>query len=37
MHLRKSRVDVEAEALVEMETLARHEKILTSDLFSLEG
>lgn len=29
MYLRKSRADVEAEALGEMETLARHEKILT--------
>lgn len=29
IYLRKSRADVEAEALGEMETLARHEKILT--------
>lgn len=29
MYLRKSRADVEAENLGEMETLARHEKILT--------
>ena len=29
MYLRKSRADMEAEALGEMETLARHEKILT--------
>lgn len=29
MYLRKSRADVEAEALGEMETLTRHEKILT--------
>ena len=29
MYLRKSRVDIEAEALGEMETLARHEKILS--------
>ena len=29
MYLRKSRADIEAEALGEMETLARHEKILT--------
>ena len=29
MYLRKSRADIEAESLGEMETLARHEKILT--------
>lgn len=29
MYLRKSRADIEAEALGEMETLARHQKILT--------